>query len=107
MRHHVDRLSDLAISDAVQHFEYFAPRWERSVAAPLVVVHRSHEFDFKTRVVSFTSCGVDLSASLVLTSRFVVSLLLFNFDVNLLYLVSSSCCSTRVATAINNDFRFN
>jgi hypothetical protein len=32
------------------------------------VIHRSHEFDFVIRVVSFACCGIDLSATLPLAT---------------------------------------
>jgi hypothetical protein len=63
VRHHINWLSNLPVTKTVHDLKDFAPRWELASAAPFVLVHRSHELDLKTRVVTLAGGWVDLSSS--------------------------------------------
>lgn len=57
------RLCDFAVAEITDDFQNLAPCREHPTAATLVVVHRSHEFDFIGSVVAFTGRGVDLTST--------------------------------------------
>ena len=76
------RLGHLAVAHGSQNLKHFAPGGKLAAAAPFVVVHRTHEFDFILRVVAFAGGRVDLAAAFNFASIAVRFLFLFRTSVD-------------------------